>query len=134
MRWLAFNAVGATGFAVQLGSLYALREGLGLPYAVAAALAVELAILHNFAWHVAWTWGDRPAPHTETVRRLGRFHAANGAISLAGNVALIVVLVEAAGLHYLVASVVSVALCSLANFLAGDRLVFKSYERARVPD
>ena len=33
---------------------------LGLHYLVAAMLAIELAALHNFVWHLRWTWGDRP--------------------------------------------------------------------------
>ena len=59
-RFLKFNGVGAIGFALQL-ALLALLLRLGLHYLAATALAVELTILHNFAWHERWTWRDRPA-------------------------------------------------------------------------
>ena len=51
--------MGLIGFALQLGVL-ALLLRLGLHYLAATALAVELAVLHNFAWHERWTWRDRP--------------------------------------------------------------------------
>ena len=56
-RWLAFNAVGTMGVAVQLAVLLSLSltEALGLNYLVATVLAVESAILHNFVWHEHWT-------------------------------------------------------------------------------
>ena len=91
-RWLAFNIVGARGLLVQLASLWALRSGLGLHYLVATALAIGLAIAHNFFWHVRWTWGDRPATRRELVRRLARFGMTNGAISILGNLALMAAL------------------------------------------
>ena len=55
MRWLKFNAVGALGMAVQLGSLGFFVRVLGLHYLLATALAVEVAVLHNFIWHRRWT-------------------------------------------------------------------------------
>ena len=58
-RWLAFNAVGTMGVAVQLVALAALTEMAGLDYRIATVLAVETAILHNFVWHERWTWRDR---------------------------------------------------------------------------
>ena len=51
LRWAKFNAVGAAGVAVQLGLLALLESVLRLQYLVATALAVEAAVLHNFAWH-----------------------------------------------------------------------------------
>jgi hypothetical protein len=65
------------------------RPWCGWNYLVSTAAAVEAAVLHNFAWHQRWTWRDRrPASAHETLGRLLRFHALNGAVSLAGNVRL----------------------------------------------
>ena len=58
MRWLKFNAVGALGMIVQLGSLGLLIHVLGMHYMLATALAVEAAVLHNFLWHRRWTWAE----------------------------------------------------------------------------
>ena len=59
-RWTMFNAVGVVGLLFQLACLATLRDVLGLHYLVATVVAIELTILHNFSWHVRWTWADRP--------------------------------------------------------------------------
>ena len=59
MRWLKFYVVGAMGIAVQAAALALFIHGFGWHYLVATPLAVEAAILHNFAWHWRWTWADR---------------------------------------------------------------------------
>jgi putative flippase GtrA len=125
-RWLVFNAVGAMGFVVQLACLWMLRESLGLHYLVAAAVAIELTIVHNFWWHARWTWGDRPAVAGRIGRRLLRFNLASGATSI-GNLALMAALVEFAHMHYLVANTVAVIACSLVTFLLSDTVVFRPH-------
>jgi putative flippase GtrA len=123
-RWAAFAAVGILGFAVQLATLAWLSHA-GLPTAPAAAVAVEIALLHNFAWHDRLTWRDRagrgPAP---LVARLARFHATTGIVSLAGNVALTVAAVAWVHLPPIVANACAVTILSAVNFLIADRWVF----------
>jgi putative flippase GtrA len=119
--------VGAIGFAVQLGALALLTGWAGLPAPIATAVAVELTVLHNFAWHERWTWRDRA--RTMPGRwplRLARFHAASGLVSLAGNVALTVALVEWLHVPVVAANACAVALLGLVNFVAADRYVFES--------
>ena len=58
-RWVMFNAVGIAGLLFQLACLAMLKHGLGLHYLMATMVAIELTILHNFSWHVRWTWADR---------------------------------------------------------------------------
>jgi hypothetical protein len=57
-------------------------------------------------------------------RRLVRFNVANGGVSLVGGAMLMALLVDAIGLHYLAANLVTVLACSVANYLASDRWVF----------
>lgn len=123
-RWATFNGVGMAGVAVQLGVLAALVTFTDLPIAVATALAVEAALLHNFAWHQQVTWRDRRARDARDVlARLARFHAVNGGISLVGNIVITSALVSS-GLDPLLSNLVAIMLCSSVNFFAGDRLVF----------
>jgi putative flippase GtrA len=124
LRFLRFNGVGILGFAVQLAVLGGLVR-LGVHYLAATAVAVEVAVLHNFAWHERWTWRDRPACPGSRARRLWRFHASNGMISLAGNLVLMRVLVGVLGLPAIAANLLAVVLCSLLNFSASDRFVFR---------
>lgn len=128
-RWLTFNAVGAAGMGVQLLALVALTDGWRLDYRLATALAVEVSILHNFAWHERWTWRDR-CQTGGRLRRLAAFNAANGLLSIGGNVVLTTWLVVSLGIHYVVANIVAVAACSIVTFLANDRLVFRSSPRS----
>jgi putative flippase GtrA len=124
-RWAAFNLVGAAGVAVQLAALGALVYGAAVPTALATALAVELAIIHNFAWHERWTWRDRlAAARPERLRRFWRFQAVNGLISLAGSVAITTGLSRGLGVEPVAANAVSILVCSVLNFAAGEKIVF----------
>jgi putative flippase GtrA len=124
-RWLVFNGVGVLGFAVQLAVLAALVRWTALHYLLATAVAVEAAVLHNFYWHQQWTWRDRPAPAARAMWvRLGRFHLTNGAISLAGNLAIMRLLTGMLGVDPVPANVAAVVVCSVVTFFASDALVF----------
>ena len=125
MRWLKFNAVGAVGVAVQLGALGFFVHVLGLHYLLATALAVEGAVLHNFFWHRKWTWADRRGGQAAaTATALLRFNLTTGLVSIAGNILFMRILAGAGRLEPVVANLLSVAFCSLVNFLLSDRFVF----------
>jgi putative flippase GtrA len=121
-RWLRFNGVGLVGAAVQLAVLGLLTRALGMPAPWATPLAVEIAILHNFFWHQRVTWPQ--TSRESTGRRLFRFHALNGTVSLAGNAAITLAL-AACGMHVLLANFVAIMTCSILNFALSDRLVFR---------
>jgi len=131
LRWLQFNTVGAIGIGVQLAALTALKGWLGLHYLLATALAVEIAVLHNFAWHHHWTWRERRAGPRETLRRLLRFNLTTGALSIFSNLILMRLLAGWLGLHYLVANAIAIAATSVANFLLSEFLVFE--DESNVP-
>jgi len=125
LRWLKFNAVGALGITVQLAVLLSLKSGLHLGYLLATALAVEVAVIHNFLWHERYTWADRVQPSwSKSLPRLLRFNLTTGAVSIVGNLALMKLLVGFGHINYLVANGVAIALCSLANFLISEEWVF----------
>jgi putative flippase GtrA len=126
-RWATFNAVGVMGAAVQLGVLAALVHWGGLNYLAATAIAVETAVVHNFVWHERWTWRDRRATTARSITvRLARFHATNGAVSLAANLAFITVLTGILTLDPVLANAAAIAGCSLINFAASATLVFRT--------
>jgi len=124
--WLKFNAVGIIGIVVQLAVLTILTTGLSLNYILATFLAVETTVLHNFIWHERWTWIERTRVITGGVLgRLFRFHLTNGLISIAGNLILMWIFVSHLHLHYFIANLIAIGTCSLINFFASDRLVFR---------
>ncbi len=124
-RSAVFSIVGLIGIGVQLAALWLLKGRLGVPLLVATFLATEIAVLHNFAWHVHWTWADRPATIPETFRRLIRFHVTNGLVSIVGNLLLMTLLTVYLRLHYLVANLISIGICALVNLVVSDAWVFK---------
>ena len=124
-RWLKFNAVGGIGIVVQLAALALLRSLLKLDYLLATGLAVEIAVIHNFLWHERFTWADRPATRpVQSLVRLVKFNASNGAVSIVGNLVLMRLLVGELEFNYVVSNLVAIVVCSLANFLLSDRFVF----------
>jgi putative flippase GtrA len=122
VRWMKFNAVGAGGILVQLGVLAVLKSGLQLDYLFATALAVEAAILHNYLWHERFTWRDRAS--ASSWSRLAKFNLTTGSLSILVNVVLMRALVGGAHLNYFVANLLTIAMCSLINFVVSDRFVF----------
>ncbi|MGC1870386.1 MAG: GtrA family protein [Acidobacteriaceae bacterium] len=125
IRWGKFNAVGAMGMVLQLTALAVFERCAPGHYLVASAAAVELAILHNFVWHLHYTWRDR-ADDSSPLVRLVRFHFSNGLVSMVGNLVILRFLVQEARLPILVADCIAILCCSLINFCLGDRWVFRA--------
>jgi len=126
LRWLKFNLVGGFGIAVQLAVLLGLKSGLHLNYLLATALAVEAAVVHNFIWHERYTWADRvQRSWRRSLPRLLRFNLTTGGVSIAGNLALMKLMVGPGHLNYLIANSAAVAMCSLLNFLVSEEWVFE---------
>ena len=117
MRFVRFNVVSALGMAVQLGVLSALVQIMNP--VMGSALAVTAAVIHNFAWHWYWTWSDSRHGNRTMAGRFVRFALANGVVSLAGNMTVMLVLVDP-----LPANLVAIGICGLLNFWTSDRLVF----------
>lgn len=124
-RWIKFNLVGGIGVAIQLSALWTLTS-LKLGYIPATVLAVEAAVLQNFLWHERFTWVDRRSSAKHQIAfRLLRFNLTTGLVSITGNGLLMDWLVGEAHLPIVGANLISITLCSLANFLISDRWVFR---------
>ena len=129
IRWGKFNLVGAMGMVLQLASLALFNRWMGGHYLYASAAAIELTLLHNFTWHLHYTWRDRRDGAT-WPRQLVRFHLSNGLVSMLGNLLLMRLLVHEAHLPVLLSNVVAILSCSVANFLLGNNWAFASAREA----
>ncbi|HTR25472.1 MAG TPA: GtrA family protein [Terriglobales bacterium] len=126
LRWLKFNFVGGIGILVQLAALALFRSALHLNYLLATALAVEVAVIHNFLWHERFTWRDRPSAHRrQSLARFLKFNATNGGVSIVGNLLIMRALVGQFHMQYMLANLIAIAICSLINFLLSDWVVFE---------
>lgn len=125
-HWLKFNVIGVAGFALQSVILFILTHSAhSLNYFAATAVAVELAVLNNFAWHQKWTWNDRPSRGVQqTLSRLAKFNMTTGLVSLGGNLLLMTILVGRLSLPILAGNVIAVAACSVLTFFLADRYAF----------
>jgi putative flippase GtrA len=122
-RWLKFNAVGAIGIGVQLAALAVWKSLLHVPILWATALAVEIAVLHNFVWHERWTWKGRGGSHL--LVRLARFNLTTGVMSIVSNLLCMQLLVGQLHMQYIVANLLAIAVTSIANFLLSELFVFR---------
>ena len=56
--------------------------------------------------------------------RLAKFNSSNGAVSIVGNLVLMRLLVGELKLNYVPSNLIAIGICSLVNFVLGDRFVF----------
>jgi dolichol-phosphate mannosyltransferase len=115
-----FLLVGASGVLVNSVALFVLYGKAGLPLLVASALSVELAIANNFVWNDWWTFG-------RTRRSLARFVKFNLAslVGLAVTTSTAWLLVQQAGVDYLLANLAGIGLATACNFLASVQWTWK---------
>jgi len=117
VQLLKFASVGASGYVVNLIVFALLAEAAGLHHIAAAIGAFVVAVSNNFIWNRHWTFaaGAGHAGH-QGARFL--------TISVAGlaiNLAVLELLVSAAGLAELPAQALAVAAAMPANFV-GNKL------------
>ena len=130
LRYIQFNLVGILGFLVQLSALALLHHVFHIHYRISTLLAVELAIINNFIWHERWTWkGGSLDSVRDRLARLWQFNAANGLVSLLGNLLLMELLLNTTQLPVLAANLIAVLICSMSNFFISLR-IFRTPERS----
>jgi putative flippase GtrA len=132
IRWMKFNMVGALGMGLQLSAFTLFNRCLAGHYLFASAAAVELALLHNFAWHSTFTWRDRRDGLTRS-QRFVRFHLSNGLVSIFGNLVMMRFLVHSTHLPLLVSNSLAVLCCSLVNFYLGNHWTFPVARKTTAP-
>ena len=123
VRWCKFNLVGAAGVAFQLAALEALHRVAPAHFMLATAAAIELTLLHNFTWHLHYTWRDQRGDHG-MWRSLARFQISNGLVSMTGNLGLMRLLVGGARLPVVAANGIAIVACSFVNFWLGHTWAF----------
>jgi len=129
VRWGKFNLVGVIGAAVQLGALAVFNRLAPAHYLCSTAAALELTLLHNFVWHLHYTWPDRRGC-SAVLTQLIRFHLANGLVSFAGNLALVRLLTGEAHVPVVAANAVAILACSIVNFCLSHSWAFAPAQAA----
>ena len=138
IRWLKFNLVGLFGAVIQLLVIWTSVHLFQFHYLASTILGVEIAIIHNFAWHVLWTFSDRHSdvryPYLPTlqdttskkvIESFLKFQLSAGVISIPGNLLVMWLLVKYLNLNLAVANSIAIAACATVNFLVADRFSFR---------
>jgi dolichol-phosphate mannosyltransferase len=133
-RFPKFAAVGLSGVLVDMGALYLLSDPhtLGLGLTRSKAIAAELAIVNNFLWNDAWTFGDVARRQGGGVARLKRFAKFNGicAMGLVLSVLLLNVQVGVFGMNRYLANAIAIGLVTMWNFWMNKTFSWASSPRA----
>lgn len=108
---------------LQLAALAVFDRYAAGHYLVATAAAVELTLVHNFIWHLHYTWRDR-RHDSALLTQLIRFHLSNGLVSMLGNLALMPILVQAEHIPILISNGIAILCCSIVNFCLGNIWAF----------
>ena len=122
-----FNLVGLVGMGVQLALLALFNRLVPGHYLWATTVALELTVLHNFCWHMHFTWKDRGVG-SAWREQCFRFHLSNGLVSLAGNLLLMRLLVQEAHMPVLLSNVIAIGCCAVANFWLSDLWAFREVQ------
>ncbi|WP_373559190.1 GtrA family protein [Streptomyces sp. SA15] len=110
--------VGGAGTVVNTVVLYILHRLLHVPLVVASAVAVELAVVHNYMLNDRWTFAAR-AP---SLRRFGRFN-----VSMLGGLAVNVLALWAlvhGGVHLVVANLLAIGVAFAVNYTSSSLWVW----------
>ncbi|MGV8804785.1 MAG: GtrA family protein [Polaromonas sp.] len=137
-RFIKFGLVGGSGTVINIAVLYLAQEYLlrgiadfhsRLNYSI--ALAITLATVSNFYWNRRLTWRDRRHEVHHSAAYLFAKYVMAAALSIAVQTLLTKWL--ALYMHYLLANLMAIALASVVNFVANDRLTFRRHRPKIAP-
>jgi putative flippase GtrA len=112
-----FSAVGASGYAVNLGVYYVLLQVAHWHYLLAATCSFAVAVTNNYTWNRLWTFrGQRGHVAYQGLRFLAVSLVAYGA-----NLVLLAAFVEANVTGKLVSQAIAIVLVTPLNFI-GNKL------------
>ena len=128
-RFLRFGIVGSSGVIVDMGMLFLLSDPkmLGWGLTRSKLIGSELAIINNFLWNDAWTFGDvsaRQPGHGQRLRRFGKFQV----ICLTGmalNATLLNLQFNLLGMNRYLANAIAILFVAGWNFWLNLRLSWR---------
>jgi dolichol-phosphate mannosyltransferase len=128
-RFLRFGLVGLSGVFVDMTVLYLLSDPSTLGWGLTRSkiIASEVAIINNFLWNDAWTFGDIARQQRGWQKRLKRLLKFN-LICLAGlilNVLLLNLLFNLFGINRYLANLIAIAAVTLWNFWVNLKLSWR---------
>ncbi|MBX3745251.1 MAG: GtrA family protein [Verrucomicrobiae bacterium] len=125
-RYLRFCVVGGSGVVVDMGVLYLLADPgrLGWDLTWSKVAAAEVAVLNNFVWNEAWTFGDLARARRGWGARLGRLARFNliCVLGIGLSAGLLNAQVHGLGMNVYLANLLAIVVVSVWNFWLNLRL------------
>jgi len=122
-RFIKFCIVGGTGILINMGVLALITEIIQLPYQLSSIIAIETAILWNFALNDKWTF-KKSTNKSSTLTKMIKFHA----VSIGGaliNWLILIGLTEITGMYYLLSNLIGIATATAWNYLANVKYTWR---------
>lgn len=121
--WL-YSVGGAMAFVVDFGLLFVLTEYVGLWYLVSTTISVIVAIVVNYSWQRKVTF---KSIGKGVVNQFSKFVVIS-LVAIGLNIVLMYLLVDRAGLWYLLAKIFVTIIVWFWNFLGNKHFTFKAPE------
>ena len=130
--FIRFCMVGTLGFGINFGLLTLLYKKIGAPLFFSQLLAAEIALFHNFIWHHKWTYKNKNV--SKTIKNLLiQFHATSW-MAIVGSAVIISVLVNKAGLDYVLALILSSGAALAWNFAWTKLVIWRHEHEAHIEE
>ena len=126
-KFIRFQIVSVAGTVVNPATIWLLKAQLTLPVMLAGAIAIEVAIIHNFTWHFFVTWKERIIEHSLSsyLRNLFTYNLVTASIDYLVNLTVLYVLHKRFGVYYLLAHFIGMVCGPVFKFLANEFIVFR---------
>jgi dolichyl-phosphate beta-glucosyltransferase len=128
--FIKYAAVGITGTALDVGSLYVFVDLLRIPVLVAAAISFTLAVVNNFILNKFWTFRSS----SRSVRKQFIKFFAVSVVGLALTELCMAVFVFLLGIWYIAAKLMTSVIVLTWNFLANKNWTFRDRIRPSAQD
>jgi len=125
LQLVRFGAVGATGYAVNLGVFALCVHVFGIDYRVSAVIAWIVSVLNNFWFNRHWTFGAHGAKEAHPLRQGMRFFAVS-LVAFGFTYGVLVALVSGAGTTKVLAQAIAIAAGTPLNFVGQKLWSFKA--------
>lgn len=122
-RFQKFLIVGALGFAVNQGALFALYDSVGVSVPLASPVAILLSMMVTFYLNEIWTWHDRGSGR---ILSRARTYVPINVGGLAINWAVLTGLHQRFDVHYLLANLIGAAIAAVWNFALNNAITWRS--------
>lgn len=126
-----FLVSGGSAAAVLLAVLYVFTDIVGLWYLASSVIAFLCAFVVSFTLHKFWTFAD---PHIGRAPTQAAAHFTAGLINLGLNTAFLYMLVDYAGVHYLVSQILVSGSLAIVSFFVYKHFIFRQGKAGAAPE